>query len=557
MTATRKIDQMPILRALRVLLVSCTALAGGGTGTALATTVAYSGDGNTVVVTGADNAAHTLTFRLSADQAHDEILDTVAFTSIPGDCTVVVNPTWISCPAHAAVQVDLGAGNDEVGFGGTQGDCFNNYAVNLGDGANRVTLADLCPSTPAETATISSGSGPDTLSGGNQSSTTFFAGGGDDSVYAGSGDDVLHGGDGADRLFGGLGNDQVLGEGGADAANGGPGDDVIDGGAGNDDLERCAQCASGQDDAGGGADSYVGGPGVDKLWLDGHPGGVTVSLDGLANDGLPGEGDNVGTDIEAIEGTAGNDFFVGSAGPDTFSGGLGNDEAHGGGADDDLYGGSGDDRIYGDAGNDKLQGANGADLVDGGPGIDQLYGDIASCSISCSFDADSLLARDGETDRVDCGGGADTAQVDQSDVVAFCASVDRQTVGGSPPSSPPPSSPSPPPAVVVSLATTGRPSVSTGVVAKITCPAACTFTVTLRLSAAQARRHGLGRKALTIGSVRATLLVAGTKTVRITLSKKARSRLRKTKSVPVTLTATVTDATKKKTTKAKTITLKR
>ena len=35
---------------------------------------------------------------------------------------------------------------------------------------------------------------------------------------------------------------------------------------------------------------------------------------------------------------------------------------------------------------------------------------------------DTLFARDGEKDSVDCGGGADTANVDQLDVVAFCAS---------------------------------------------------------------------------------------------------------------------------------------
>ncbi len=65
-----------------------------------------------------------------------------------------------------------------------------------------------------------------------------------------------------------------------------------------------------------------------------------------------------------------------------------------------------------------------------------MYGDIASCSVFCTFDPDTLLARDGERDVVDCGAGADTAQVDQLDVVAFCSVVDREAVappgGGGP-----------------------------------------------------------------------------------------------------------------------------
>ena len=58
-----------------------------------------------------------------------------------------------------------------------------------------------------------------------------------------------------------------------------------------------------------------------------------------------------------------------------------------------------------------------------------MYGDIASCSVFCSLDSDTMSARDGERDTVDCGGGADSAVVDQLDVVAFCVSIDRVTVG--------------------------------------------------------------------------------------------------------------------------------
>jgi Ca2+-binding RTX toxin-like protein len=409
-----------LVLAIAILLV--------GAANANAGTIEYSGDGTTLIVKGVDSASHDIQFRLSDDGLSDEILDTEQFTAIPGNCTVVVANTWISCPGHSNLKVDLGSGSDDVTFVSQGFDCFNAYELNLGEGANTVNLSGDCGATLTGPATINSGSGPDVLTAGSQGPITFNAGGGNDSVYASPGNDVLHGGDGADRLFGYAGSDQVLGEGGADSPNGGADNDLVDGGADNDDLELCSGCIGSGNDAGGGADTYSGGPGADRLWLDGHTGGMAISIDGQANDGISGEGDNVGSDIEQIEGTTGGDFFTGSAGPDNFSGGGGNDEIHGSGGNDDLYGGSSDDKVFGDAGNDKLQGAGGADSVDGGAGADQMYGDVASCSVFCALDSDTLTARDGERDTVDCGGGADSAVVDQLDVVAFCASVDRQGV---------------------------------------------------------------------------------------------------------------------------------
>ena len=336
---------------------------------------------------------------------------------------------WISCPGSGNLQVDLLGGDDDVTFVSQGFDCFNLYELNLGDGANTLNLSGDCgPTLPGGATTVNSGSGPDVLTAGSQGPITFNAGGGNDSVYATPDNDVVHGGDGADRLFGYAGNDQVLGEAGADELNGGAGNDNVDGGSDNDGLEYCSNCIGSGNDPGVGADTYTGGPGADKLWLDGHAAGMAISIDGQANDGSSGEGDNVGSDIEVIAGTVHNDSFNGSAGPDNFEGGGGNDDMHGAGGNDDIYGGSGDDRVFGDAGNDKVQGASGADSVDGGAGTDQMYGDIASCSVFCSLDSDTLTARDGERDTVDCGGGADGAVVDQLDIVAFCASIDRRAV---------------------------------------------------------------------------------------------------------------------------------
>ena len=379
----------------------------------------------TLVVTGGDNADHEVQFRFNASTGNDEVLDTQTITT---STCVPETPTKVVCPGSGNLQVNLDGGSDDVTFVSQGFDCFNAYALNLGEGANTVNLSGDCGEVLTGPATINSGAGPDVLTAGSQA-FTFNAGGGNDSVYASPGNDLLHGGEGDDRLFGYAGNDQVLGEGGADQLNGGSENDNLDGGTGDDGLEHCSNCIGSGNDPGVGADNYIGGGGADRLWLDGHAAGMAISIDGQPNDGSSGEGDNVGSDIEEIVGTVHNDVFTGSAGPDNFAGGGGNDEIHGAGGNDDLYGGSNDDRVFGDAGNDKVQGASGADSVDGGAGTDQMYGDIASCSVFCSLDSDTMSARDGERDTVDCGGGADSAVVDQLDVVAFCVSIDRATVG--------------------------------------------------------------------------------------------------------------------------------
>lgn len=388
---------------------------------AMAGTVSF--DGDTLVFTAVDNLDHDL--RVWFIGGNDEIIDSQPFTYPTPECAPSSTTTGISCSPHSNLRVELGSGNDSVTTAhSTWGDCFLTYTINLGDGANDNAMNTGC--TDAATATINAGSGDDDLRGGSASTAvTIFGGGGADNLNGMDGPTVIHGGEGNDGVFGGSSNDQVFGEGGDDRLRGHEGNDLEDGGPGNDDIGHSPGI---NHDSDPGADTQIGGPGTDRLRLSGHNGGMTISIDGQANDGTPGEGDNIGSDIEQIDGTKGDDFFTGSTGVDTFDGDSGNDEIRGAGGNDDLYGGGGDDKVFGDAGSDKVQGANGADTVDGGPGTDQIYGDTGSCSVFCNFDADTLFARDGERDAVDCGGGADTAQVDQLDVVAFCAAVDRSNV---------------------------------------------------------------------------------------------------------------------------------
>ncbi|HEX6021600.1 MAG TPA: hypothetical protein VFZ00_06355 [Solirubrobacter sp.] len=93
---------------------------------------------------------------------------------------------------------------------------------------------------------------------------------------------------GSDRheTFRGLGGDDVIGTGG--------GDDYID-----------------ESDANNGADTLNGGNGNDRVLYTGRASGVIVSLDGVRNDGAPGERDDVRPSVEHVNGTDSVDTLIG------------------------------------------------------------------------------------------------------------------------------------------------------------------------------------------------------------------------------------------------------
>ena len=214
-----------------------------------------------------------------------------------------------------------------------------------------------------------------------------------DGVLGGRGDDRIIGGPGEESLFGDRGNDLVEGLGGDDQVEGGGGDDVVRGGDGSDDLLE----ASGRDELSGGRgiDSVLLFDDFDPVTFDRIVRDQSVTLDDAANDGGPGEGDNVGADIEDVSTGSGNDTLLGNGAINFLSGAAGNDTITGGGGSDSLSGEEGDD---------------------------------------------TLNARDGFADRVDCGRGVDRAVVDQFDDVAGCETVDTANVAnaqGAPDDAPP------------------------------------------------------------------------------------------------------------------------
>jgi Ca2+-binding RTX toxin-like protein len=231
-------------------------------------------------------------------------------------------------------------------------------------------------------------SGSDSLDGGD-GNDTLSGRAGDDGLDGDSGDDSLSGAGGTDTLHGGDGNDDLGGGAGSDTVDGGPGDDIVNG------AESDLTGADGADDLGGGAgaDTLLGADGNDKL--DGGPGPdvidggdgtdtvdyegrsrkVTVTLDDVANDGEPLEGDNVRRNVENV------------------LGGTVGDDLSGDGDTNTLDGGPGEDLVIGNGGGDNLQGGNAPDVI---------------------------LARDGKRDRVNCGDDGDLAITDPQDVVRDC-----------------------------------------------------------------------------------------------------------------------------------------
>jgi Ca2+-binding RTX toxin-like protein len=259
---------------------------------------------------------------------------------------------------------------------------------------------------PIDTSTCTPAGPPNTYDCADVTNVVADGGDGNDGLYA-DGVDVpvaLTGGDGADYLGGGAAADVLSGGAGNDGVTGGAGADALYGGSGDDNLSTDS-----------GADVVSGGSGLDNVFVSSlvlEPGGssplpVSVTLDKTANDGVPGQGANVGDDVEDLAASSvyvplappaqfGGVAVTGNAGPNTLNGG---------------FEGTGADSITGGAGNDRLQGFGGDD---------------------------TLNARDGFADVVSCGDGNDTAIVDTLDAVSdSCENVSTADVGNAGEDKPP------------------------------------------------------------------------------------------------------------------------
>ena len=272
--------------------------------------------------------------------------------------------------------------------------------INLADGADTASTAIGLSST-----VISGGTGNDVLTGdalapfgvtlnGDDGDDTLTAGPGSTDLNGGANNDTLTGGPAGDDFTGDAGNDTMLGNGGGDDFVGGPGADSIGGGPGSDSVSY--------------ANNFSGIGEPDPL------AGVSVTLDGVANDGAAGEGDNVGTDVESVIGTNGPDTIVGSPLSNSLQGGGGNDAISGGGGGDSLSGGTGEDVLDGGPGSDFVNGDEGNDTLTGGDSSDSVQGGGGNDTISGGNGGDNLTPGAGQ-DTVAGGSGFDTVSYEERD----------------------------------------------------------------------------------------------------------------------------------------------
>jgi Ca2+-binding RTX toxin-like protein len=179
---------------------------------------------------------------------------------------------------------------------------------------------------------------------------------------------------------------------------------AVDAGAGDDEIRVTS-----------GFFSLVGGPGADLLDATGatsanvsyedHSAGVSVRLNGLADDGAPGEGDNVIGPVSGIGGGQGDDYLEAGPTPSGLFGAEGNDILVGSPQRDSLSGGPGDDQLLAGAGSDSLAGDAGADVLSGGDGLDEVtYGGSAPLRLSIGDGPGDGAAGEGDDIRGDVEG---------------------------------------------------------------------------------------------------------------------------------------------------------
>jgi len=236
-------------------------------------------------------------------------------------------------------------------------------APNPGAGCSR-SAPDRVTCTVAGLASLSvdAGAGDDTVTVTGTVPATIADGPGDDRMTGGGGDDVFAMGTGADVVSGGAGSDtadysarthavSAKPDGVADDGETGEHDNVgtdvenLLGGNGADSLSGSGTANS--LDGGRGADTLSGRGGTDTVTYASRTAPVTVSIDGVANDGSSLDGaanarDNVALDIENLVGGRAGDSLTGSAGVNRLIGGPGADIMRGLDGDDILLANDGE-----------------------------------------------------------------------------------------------------------------------------------------------------------------------------------------------------------------------
>jgi Ca2+-binding RTX toxin-like protein len=362
-------------------------------------------------------------FRLTVSDGAISRSDEVAISVVPGVDGVPCTQWGTNGPdvltGGAGNDVLCGLGGDDQLIGGAGSDILSGGQGNDTLKENEPEPVIRCRPpfcTPALEDELDGGPGSDTADYGastggvtiNLASGTASAGAATfdrlsdiEDAVGGPGNDLLIGSDDANRLAGAGGNDTLRSreEGSSiacrppacipapdDELDGGPGSDTADYGENVDSLTvnlttgkvrtwalaptydlikaiENARGGSGADTLAGNlsANALAGGPGRDAATYRSRATAVALSLDGVANDGAPREGDNVASDVERLVGGAGRDTIVGNGLANVLAGNGGADELTGGGGLDTLLGGPDDDTLFArDSGKDNVNGGLGA-----------------------------------------------------------------------------------------------------------------------------------------------------------------------------------------------------
>ena len=259
----------------------------------------------------------------------------------------------------------------------------------------------------------------------------IVSGPGDDSIDTGLGNDVIDTGAGDDSASGDSGNDTISTGSGGDDGDGDEGADIVNTGAGTDDVDN-------EGFLNDGADLLDGGPGAnDEIEYD-EDAAVTVIIDGLPNDGHPGEGDNL-LGFEDLRGSDGDDTIAGDGADNSVDAFAGNDTVSTGAGNDEIFTSEGNDAVDAGAGSDFVEGggeAEGADLLDGGAGAGDAIEYFGRDPVAIVQDGLANDGRAGEGDNLagfeGLGGGAgdDTIVGDAASNALFGFDGDDTLVGG-------------------------------------------------------------------------------------------------------------------------------
>ncbi len=375
-----------------------------------------------------------VTINLSTGQGSGGFAEGDRFATIQNATGSSHNDTFVA--NDKGNHFDGGNGTDTVSYENATGNVTVNLLNNTGSGSD--AQGDRYSS--IENAT--GGSGNDTFISGTGANRFDGKGGSNTVSYTGStavevnletgaasggnavGDTFV----GIQNLTGGDGADALTGDGQTNTLTGGAGNDTLDGGAGDDSLI-----------GGAGADRFTGGAGTDTVsYADSSAVAIDINFNGTGTSRGTGDaaGDVIGSDIEKILGSAGNDTFFGTRTGVLLDGGGGTDSIDFSGTTQGVTLNLGDttqfvsiERVVGSNGKDNLMASNsgstfvaqnGSDTLTGGSGADffnletgndTLVGDVANGGAGNDTFLIRQSAVSGNVVNLDGGSGTDTLRV--------------------------------------------------------------------------------------------------------------------------------------------------